>query len=60
MLGVSAVGVPADLRQYRRVSQVFWNLRETVATAVAFWQVHISRPHPFLGEPEPIFPREAQ
>jgi SanA protein len=60
MLGVSAVGVPADQRQYRRASEVFWNLRETVATAVALWQVHVSRPHPILGEPDPIFPREAQ
>ena len=60
MLGVPAVGVPADLRQYRRVSQTFWNLRESAATAVALWQVHISRPQPILGNPEPIFPQEAQ
>jgi SanA protein len=59
-LGVSAVGVPADLRRYRRVSQAFWNLRESAATAVALWQVHISHPEPILGNPEPIFPREAQ
>ncbi len=60
MLGVSAVGVPADLRQYRRVSQTFWNLRETVATTVALWEIHISQPEPILGNPEPIFPQEAQ
>jgi vancomycin permeability regulator SanA len=60
MLGVSAIGVTADLRQYRRVSLAFWNLRESVATAVAFWQVHVSRPQPILGNPEPIFPQEAQ
>jgi SanA protein len=60
MLGVSAIGVPADLRQYRRVSMAFWNLRESVATAVALWQVHVSRPQPILGNPEPIFPQEAQ
>jgi SanA protein len=60
MLDVPAVGVPADLRQYRRVSQTFWNLRESAATAVALWQVHISRPQPILGNPEPIFPQEAQ
>ena len=60
MLDVPAVGVPADLRQYRRVSQTFWNLRESAATAVALWQVHISRPQPILGDPEPIFPQEAQ
>lgn len=60
LLGVSAIGVPADLRQYRRASQTFWNIRETVATAVALWQVHFSQPQPILGNPEPIFPLEVQ
>jgi SanA protein len=60
MLGVSAVGVPADLRQYRRASQAFWNMRETAATAVALWELHVSQPEPILGNPEPIFPQEAQ
>lgn len=59
-LGVSVSGVAADLRQYRRSAQSFWNLRETFATIVALWEVHISRPQPVLGQPEPIFPREAQ
>lgn len=60
LLGISAVGVPADLRQYRRASQTFWNFRETVATAVALWEIHLSQPKPILGNPEPIFPLEAQ
>lgn len=60
MLGVKATGVPADIRTYRRSAQAFWNLRETAATTVALWEVHISRPQPILGESEPIFPREAQ
>jgi len=60
MLGLPAIGVPADLRQYRRMSLAFWNLRESAATAVALWQVHVSHPQPVLGEPEPIFPQEAQ
>ena len=59
-LGVEAVGVPADLRQYRQSSQAFWNFRETLATAVALWQVHFSLPEPILGNQEPIFPLEAQ
>jgi SanA protein len=59
-LGVSAIGVNADLRQYRRASQTFWNLREAVATAVALWEVHFSQPQPILGNPEPIFPLEVQ
>jgi SanA protein len=60
LLGVSAIGVSADLRQYRRASQTFWNLRETVATVVALWEIHLSQPKPNLGNPEPIFPLEAQ
>ena len=60
MLGVQSTGVPADLRQYRRSSEAFWNMRETAATAVALWQLHISQPEPILGNPEPIFPQEAQ
>ena len=60
LLGVSAIGVSADLRQYRRASQTFWNIRETVATVVALWEVHYSQPQPVLGNPEPIFPLEVQ
>jgi vancomycin permeability regulator SanA len=60
LLGVTAIGVPADLRQYRRSSQTFWNMRESVATVVALWQIHVSQPQPILGNPEPIFPQEAQ
>ena len=59
-MGVSVTGVAADLRQYRQSSLAFWNLRETFATAVALWQVHISQPEPIMGESEPIFSREAQ
>jgi SanA protein len=59
-LGTSAIGVPADQRNYRQRSLIFWNLRETAATMVALWEVHVSRPLPVLGDPEPIFPQEAQ
>ena len=59
-LGVKAIGVPADLRQYRGSSLAFWNFRETIATVVALWEVHFSLPEPILGNPEPIFPQEAQ
>jgi SanA protein len=59
-MGVSVTGVAADMRQYRRSAQSFWNLRQTVATIVALWEVHVTRPEPILGQPEPIFPREAQ
>lgn len=59
-LGLSAVGVPADLREYRRFARIYWNLRETVATLVALWEVHFSPPQLVLGNPQPIFPQEAQ
>jgi SanA protein len=59
-LGLDAVGVPSDLRQYRDSSLAYWNLREVPATLVALWEVNISKPEPVLGQPEPIFPTEAQ
>jgi len=52
--------VDADIRTYRRRSLLYWNLRELPATAIALWQVHVSHPEPVLGNPEPIFPLEAQ
>jgi SanA protein len=59
-LGIEGVGVPADLRDYRREAQFYWQGRETPATLVALWEVHVARPLPVLGEPEPIFALEAQ
>jgi SanA protein len=59
-LGLPAVGVASDERQYRRRAWLYWNLREVPATIVALWEVHVSRPQPVLGDPEPIFPLEAQ
>jgi SanA protein len=59
-LGLPAIGVPADQREYRESARLVWNLREMVATLVALWEVHVSRPVPVLGEPEPIFPAGAQ
>ena len=57
-LGIPAEGVPADLRDYRRGSLIFWNIRELPATLVALWQIYVTQPAPILGEPEPIFPEE--
>lgn len=59
-LGLPATGVAADLREYRRFSLLFWSLRETAATLVALWEVHVSPPSMTLGNPQPIFPQEAQ
>lgn len=53
-LGVEAKGVSADLRNYRRRSLAYWHTRETLATIQAMLDVHILKPLPVLGEPEPI------
>ncbi len=55
-LGLDAVGVAADRRDYRRSSLLYWNLRELPATLNALFEVHLLRPLPVLGNPEPIFP----
>ncbi len=60
MLGVKAVGVPADQRKFSRSLRFYWSLREIPATAAAFWEVLVTRPLPVLGDPEPIFPQRAQ
>lgn len=59
-LGISAVGVPANTRQYRKSSLLYWNMREVFASLVAMTDVHITKPLPVLGEPEPIITHEAQ
>jgi len=59
-LGLPSVGVSADRREYLTRSKAYWNLREIPATLIALWEVHLTRPLPVLGEPEPIFPLEAQ
>jgi SanA protein len=58
-IGLQAVGIEADLRDYHISAQRFWKLREIPATLVAVWQVWISHPLPVLGDPEPIFADES-
>jgi SanA protein len=55
-LGLKAVGVPSDLHDYRLFSRLYWQIRELPATLTALLDVHVFRPQPILGEPEPIFP----
>jgi SanA protein len=59
-LGIDAVGVSADRNVYRRITHAFWNIRELPATLNAMIEIHILRPLPVLGEPEPIYPLEVQ
>lgn len=54
-LDLNASGVPANQREYRRRSLTYWQLRETLATCIALWEIHITHPQPVLGTPEPIF-----
>lgn len=49
-LGIDAVGVAADRRDYRRSSLVYWNLRELPATLSALLEVHILRPQPLVND----------
>lgn len=57
-VGVKSVGVPSDVRTYRKLSRLIWNVREMPATLVALWDVWISHPAVVLGDFEPIFPLE--
>ena len=51
-LGITAVGVAADLRPYRGAR--WYELRETAATLMALWDVLQHNPPPVLGEPLPL------
>lgn len=59
LLGVSASGVPAYESRYWRGAMEYWTMREYLATAGAFWDLFFARPEPILGDPEPIFPLDA-
>jgi len=54
-LGIEASGVPAEGHYFLKRTLAYWHLRETFATIVAYWEVHITKPLPVLGEFEPIF-----
>lgn len=57
-LGINAVGVAADRYRYLPGSMAIWNIRETLATVIAIFDLHVTRPVPVLGQPQPIFPPE--
>jgi SanA protein len=51
-LGLDVVGVTADSRPYRDAG--WYEIRETLATAVALWDTIRQLPAPVLGDPIPI------
>jgi len=55
-LGLNAIGVRADRREYLKTSALSWEVRELPAALVAIWDVWIAHPEPVLGDKEPIFP----
>lgn len=57
-LGVESTGTPSDIRHFSRRLLTYWHIREIPATAVALWEVWVTRPLPVLGQPEFIFSGE--
>lgn len=55
-LGIDAVGVGADRREYVYLTRYWW--REMLATPVAWWEVKVRHPLPVMGEPLYIFPED--
>lgn len=53
-MGIDAVGVVADRRDYPTGHAASWYLRETLATAGAVVDITVRRPKPVLGEPIPL------
>jgi len=51
-MGITSVGVVADRRAYQ--SLPWWEMREVLATAAAWWDVNVRHPVPVLGEKLPI------
>ena len=51
-LGIEVAGVASDPQLYRDAG--WYEARETLATAVAFWDVIRKQPAPILGDPIPI------
>jgi SanA protein len=52
--GIDSVGVDADNRYFLKRARFYWNVRELFAITQAIWDVHVAKPLPILGEPEPI------
>jgi vancomycin permeability regulator SanA len=48
--GLDATGAWADESRYWRGALVAWNIRETLATLAALWEVHVTRPVPVYSQ----------
>jgi SanA protein len=59
-LGVESTGVEANNIYFRKLSRLYWNVRELFATAQAAWDVYVIKPLPVLGMPEPIFDKNGE
>ncbi|MFN2298543.1 MAG: vancomycin high temperature exclusion protein [Anaerolineales bacterium] len=53
-MGIEAVGVSADRREYRISSRILWTLREWPACISAIVETQITHPQPVLGPLTPI------
>ena len=53
-IGLEATGFTAENIYFRKLSRLYWNIREIPSMLVAFIDVHITRPEPILGQKEPI------
>ncbi|OQY45694.1 MAG: hypothetical protein B6242_09645 [Anaerolineaceae bacterium 4572_78] len=53
-LGMQGVGFVADKHNYYQWYRLWWEIRETLATSAAWWDINISHPVPILGEKLPI------
>ena len=53
-LGVKAVGLAADISPFSLRLRLTWEVRETIASASAWWDTQVAQPLPILGDPLPI------
>lgn len=58
-MGLDAQGVYAYEGNYWRGAMVFWQIRETLATLMAFSDLYITHPIPAFNEPNTLIPEES-
>jgi vancomycin permeability regulator SanA len=55
-MGLEVQGVAAQESRYWQGAKTYWQIRETLATSLALWEVHVTKPVPTISGWE--FPRE--